>query len=57
MICYKDKTFCTYYKECRDGISCHRAFTPYEFEQAKKWWGGDNFPLSVFQNKPKCFVE
>jgi hypothetical protein len=31
------------------------ALTPEVVEDAKKWWGGDDVPISVFTAKPECY--
>jgi hypothetical protein len=58
MICYKDRTWCTF-STCsnfsRD--KCFRAFTEEEKERAIKWWGSDEYPIAVFMGKPECFTE
>ena len=56
MMCYKDSTFCEYYKRCWDGGNCGRALTPQVIKNAEEWWGDDNPPVSVFTEKPDCFV-
>lgn len=57
MICYKDKTFCTFYRECKDGKTCDRSLTEDVQYQAKLWWKSNNPPICQFQNKPDCFVQ
>ena len=57
MICYRDKTFCPFYLECIDGKDCTAALTLKVEEDAKKWWGKDNPPISVYLYKPDCFEE
>lgn len=57
MMCYKDKTFCTYYRECKEGVECSRALTEEVQEDADKWWGGENVPVCIFADKPFCFLE
>lgn len=52
MICYKDMTFCNYYKDCRMGNKCHRACTEEVLEAADKWWGKPGAPVCVFAKKP-----
>ena len=55
MMCYKDMTFCTHYKECAKGSDCFRALTPKVLEDAEKWM--KNAPISEFVGKPDCFQE
>ncbi len=44
MISFMDKTFCSS-PNCSN--KCGRQLTPELIEKAKKWWGGDGFPVSV----------
>jgi len=57
MICYKDKTFCEFYKECKLGNGCDRALTDKLKKEAEEWWGSGEFPISYFIEKPDCFEE
>lgn len=57
MICYKDKTFCPYYKDCLDGTICAIALTEKVIEDAKKWWGGEGAPIAQFSRKPDCWID
>jgi len=54
MICYRDMTFCPFYKECKAGSTCLRAFTPAVSAAAEKW-GGKNAPVCLFTERPDCF--
>lgn len=36
MMCYKDRTFCSYSKSCRDAYKCDNALTETMEENAKK---------------------
>ncbi len=58
MMGYKDMIFCTQ-KTCAlfDQTKCHRALTPEIIEGAEKWWGGKDFPICVFQERPDCYEE
>ena len=51
MICYKDMTFCQFYKECK--TPCYRSLTGDVQKGAKRF----KLPLSMFTNKPECFKE
>lgn len=51
MLCYKDKTFCSFYKECKVGKKCHRALTDEVLEKAN----GNNMLISQYMDKPSCF--
>lgn len=55
MICYKDKTFCDFYKDCKEGDACDDALTDEIKDAAVKWWGNKNAPIARWANKPKCF--
>lgn len=55
MLCYRDMTFCTYYKECKDGKDCRRALTD-EVQKAAEAWMKEP-PISIFGDKPECFKE
>ena len=52
MICYRDMTFCSYYKDCVDAEDCSRPLTPEVLEQAEKWM--KNPPIAMFSEKPEC---
>ena len=57
MICYKDKTFCPFYTECKDGEGCHRAVKP-EVESAGQAWSrgfGYTDLIARFESPPECF--
>lgn len=56
MICYKDKTYCGYYKFCQDGNLCHRALTP-EVRAAAIVWMGKDAPICVYWERPDCYRE
>jgi len=55
MICYKDMTFCPYWKDCNKGNKCHRALTDKVIQDANKWWKGDGAPVCQYAEKPECF--
>jgi len=44
MICFKDKQFCSNKTHSPD---CDRILTPELIEKARKWWGGDDFPVAL----------
>lgn len=50
MICYKDMTFCTFYKDCANATDCERKLTP-EIAEAADEFG---LPISQFTAPPKC---
>ena len=55
MICFKDKTFCPFWKECAFGIGCADALTPKVEEEAEKWWGSKDYSIAVYEEKPNCY--
>ena len=55
MMCYKDMTFCTYYKDCSQADDCHRPLTPDVIEKAEKWMKDP--PICTFMEKPDCWEE
>ena len=60
MLCYADKTFCSYWKECKKGLSCNRALTDIILKRAQKWSEGikaDDILICQFGDKPECFEE
>ena len=57
MLCYHDKTWCPFYKECGQGDGCSRALTDEVKEDASKCWNGRGLPIMEFASKPECFKE
>ena len=55
MLCYRDMTFCPYYKNCKNGKVCDRALNVDVIENAKKWWENDDVPICQYSKKPDCF--
>ena len=55
MICYRDKTWCSFYNECTHGKECRRALTDKVKEDASKCWDGKGLPIMEFSSKPECF--
>lgn len=53
MLCYKDKTFCPFYKECAKGEGCSRALTQEVIDAACDF----NLLISRFLDRPGCFEE
>jgi len=51
MMCYKDMTFCSYYKECQNGENCFRALT----DEVKEGARYTDLYISQFSEKPECF--
>ena len=52
MICYKDKTFCSYNLICKNASECSRALT-WEIKEAAIKSG---LPVAVYTDFPDCFV-
>ncbi len=58
MICYKDKTFCKFYEQCRHGTTCPDALTDKVKEDAVKWWGDKDTapPIAMYMEPPgRCY--
>ena len=56
MLCYKDKTFCTF-SSCSKTKTCPIFFTEEDHKNALVWWGDKNYPVSIFTEKPNCYEE
>lgn len=50
MICYRDMTFCSFYKECKN--PCGRSLT----EEVEKEADSAHLLISQFIEKPECFI-
>jgi len=55
MICFRDRTFCPFYEDCKYGLACPVALTPQVEEAARAWWWEENPPISQYAEKPECF--
>lgn len=53
MICYKDRTFCPFYKTCKSGNDCERALTDQIIAEAVRF----DMLISRFSEKPECYIE
>ena len=53
MLCYRDMTFCPYWKKCAGGKGCFRALT--KEVKAKSILIG--LPICQFADKPDCYEE
>lgn len=53
MICYKDKTFCTFHKDCYKGWECKLALTDKVIKRAQRWMKEP--PIMTWKNEPECF--
>jgi hypothetical protein len=56
-VSYKDITFCQESSCAKFGKGCPRSFTPEVEDAAKRWWGSDEAPISVFTGRPDCYEE
>lgn len=54
-VSYKDMTFCQESSCAKFGKDCSRSFTPEVEDAAKRWWGSDEAPISVFTGRPDCY--
>lgn len=50
MICYKDTTFCPYYKKCAKQLECSRPLT----DKVKKDAASVGLPISQWIEEPYC---
>lgn len=67
MMCFEDRTFCTYYETCTHGDVCSKALTAVVKEQAAEWarsflLNGEQkdklvIPIMIFTDKPDCYAE
>lgn len=57
MICYRDKTFCTYYKQCKVYLDegCHRALTDEVKRKAEEWMKDPS--ICTFVSPPYCYED
>ena len=53
MICYRDMTFCPFWRECRDGFDCHRALLPRDEARAEE----KGLAISAYADRPDCWRE
>ena len=57
MICYKDKTWCPFWNDCKNGLTCDRALTTETRLAANKWWGTQEAPMCIYGAFPDCFIK
>jgi len=57
MMCYRDRTYCQFWGDCKNGGECSRALTSEVKQDAIKWWGNNDAPIATYVDKPKCFEE
>ena len=53
MLCYRDMTFCQYWKICVDGDTCFRALKQQVVLNARL----AGLPICQFARKPDCYKE
>lgn len=53
MFCYRDMTYCDYYRTCKDSENCHRPLT----KKVKKDAELKNLSICQFVSKPNCYKE
>ena len=51
MLCYKDKSFCNFWKSCQQGSSCKHAYTDTVKELAKKCM----LPVDLYDTPFTCY--
>ena len=56
-MCYKDRVFCQFWQNCRDGHICKIALTPKVIKDAEEWWGNNEPPIQTYSEKPVCFYD
>lgn len=52
MLCYQNKTFCSFYETCQSGHKCLRALT-IGIVVGSEYTG---LPISEYYEKPDCYV-
>jgi len=53
MVCYRDMTFCNFYKNCKSAEDCHRPLTEEVMFRASI----AEIPICQFADKPECHIE
>lgn len=58
MLCYRDMTFCNFYKDCKEGNTCNKALTDKVKLEAEQWWRSFSPPpIATYIDKPDCFIK
>lgn len=52
MLCYRDRTFCSYWRDCRHGKVCNSALT----DEVAAAADAARLPISQFAEQPQCFL-
>jgi hypothetical protein len=55
MMCYRDRTWCTFFAKCEKGLECDRALTDKVKVDAERWM--KNAPICQWTEEPECFKE
>ncbi len=55
MMCFRDRSYCPFWENCKKGVICDRALTQKVKDDAEEWWGSPNAPIDVYTSNPKCF--
>ena len=53
MLCYKDRTFCDFYEDCKNEPRCDSQLT----DKIKKEASERGLPVSRFASHPHCFEQ
>jgi len=56
MMCFRDMTFCPFWRDCTAVGECSRPLTDEVVAAARRWWGKDGAPIAQFVEKPACHV-
>ena len=57
MIGFRDMSFCDAFPKRCSNSECPRAVTGEVREAARKWWGGDDFPLIMTDFYEPCTIK
>ena len=51
MMCYRDRTYCGYWRECANGRICAAALTSEVMDMAER----EGLPICQYAERPECF--
>ena len=51
MMCFRDRTFCGFYADCKHGGTCRASLT----EEVRRRAAEIRLPICEFLEKPECF--
>ena len=59
MLCYRDRTYCSFSDCDKFGEECSRSLTDQVQADADYWFGRGKgeAPICMFSDKPKCFTK